>query len=294
VMAAALEASGLGKRYGSTWAVRDLCISIPAGRVVALVGPNGAGKTTLLQLAVGLLIPDTGEPQVFGWSPRHHPTLVLARVGFLAQDRPLYKGFTVAETLRMGVELNPKWNQALAEARMRRLEIPLNRRVGKLSGGQQAQVALALTLGKRPELLLLDEPVANLDPLARRLFLAELMQSVAAEGLTVVLSSHLIADLERVADHLVILAGGRLQVAGDLEPLLADHRWLIGPAQEIGRVGGTVVQAGTGERQCRMLIRSPSVPRGWTAEPVSLEDLVLAYLGNPDVSALAQPEAVSA
>ncbi|HXL60454.1 MAG TPA: ATP-binding cassette domain-containing protein, partial [Mycobacterium sp.] len=188
-MAAALEASGLSKRYGSTWAVRDLCISIPAGRVVALVGPNGAGKTTLLELAVGLLTPDTGEPQIFGWSPRHNPTLVLARVGFLAQDRPLYKGFTVAETLRMGRELNPKWDQALAEARMRRLEIPLNRRVGKLSGGQQAQVALALALGKRPELPLLDEPVANLDPLARRLFLAELMESVAAEGLTVVLSS---------------------------------------------------------------------------------------------------------
>jgi len=293
-MKAALEASGLGKRYGSTWAVRDLCISIPAGRVAALVGPNGAGKTTLLQLAVGLLTPDTGEPQVFGWSPRHHPTLVLARVGFLAQDRPLYRRFTVAETLRMGRELNPKWNQPLAEARMRRLEIPLKRQVGTLSGGQQAQVALALALGKRPELLLLDEPVSNLDPLARRLFLAELMQAVAAEGLTVVLSSHLVADLERVADHLIILAGGRLQVAGDLEPLLEDHRWLIGPREEIGQVGGTVVQTGTGERQCRMLIRSPGVSRGWTAEPVSLEDLVLAYLGNPEVSALPQPKPVPA
>ncbi|MGA8361874.1 MAG: ABC transporter ATP-binding protein [Candidatus Dormiibacterota bacterium] len=293
-MAIALEASGLGKRFGSTWAVRDLCISIPAGRVVALVGPNGAGKTTLLQLAVGLLTPDTGDPQVFGWSPRHNPTLVLARVGFLAQERPLYKGFTVAETLRMGRESNPKWDQALAEARMRRLEIPMNRRVGKLSGGQQAQVALALALGKRPELLLLDEPVANLDPLARRQFLAELMESVAAEGLTVVLSSHLIADLERLADHLVILAGGRLQVAGDLEPLLEDHHWMVGPTEDVGRVGGTVVQAGTGERQCRMLVRNPAVPRGWTAEPVTLEDLVLAYLGNPDASALAQPEAVPA
>jgi ABC-2 type transport system ATP-binding protein len=292
VMAVALEASGLGKRYGSTWAVRDLCISIPAGRVVALVGPNGAGKTTLLQLAIGLLTPDTGDPQVFGWSPRHNPTLVLARVGFLAQDRPLYKGFTVAETLRMGRESNPKWDQALAEARMRRLEIPLNRRVSKLSGGQQAQVALALALGKRPELLLLDEPVANLDPLARRQFLAELMESVATEGLTVVLSSHLIADLERLADHLVILAGGRLQVAGDLEPLFEDHRWLVGPTEEIGRIGGTLVQAGTGERQCRMLVRTPAIPPGWMAEPVTLEDLVLAYLGNPDASALAQPKAV--
>jgi ABC-2 type transport system ATP-binding protein len=291
-MKAALEASGLGKRYGATWAVRDLCIAIPQGRVVALVGPNGAGKTTLLQLAVGLLTPDTGEPQVFGWSPRHHPTLVLARVGFVAQDRPLYRRFTVADTLRMGRELNPKWDQSMAEARMRRLEIPLNRQVDTLSGGQQAQVALALALGKRPDLLLLDEPVANLDPLARRLFLAELMEAVTDTGLTVILSSHLIADLERVADHLVILAGGRLQVAGDLEPLLEDHHWLVGPTEEIGRVGGTVVQPGSGERQCRMLIRSASAPPGWTAETVSLEDLVLAYMGNPDASALAPPKAI--
>jgi ABC-2 type transport system ATP-binding protein len=290
----ALEAAGLGKRYGRTWAVRDLCISIPAGRVVALVGPNGAGKTTLLQLAVGLLSPDSGEPLVFGWSPRHHPTLVLARVGFLAQDRPLYRRFTVAETLRMGRELNPKWDQPLAEERMRRLEISLKRPVGRLSGGQQAQVALALALSKRPELLLLDEPVANLDPLARRQFLSELMAAVAAEGLTVILSSHLVADLERVADHLVILAAGRLQVAGDLDRLLENHRWLIGPSAETGRVGGTVVQAGNGERQCRMLTRGSRVPSGWAAEPVSLEDLVLAYLANPDAGTLPIPEPVPA
>ncbi|MGD0833703.1 MAG: ABC transporter ATP-binding protein [Candidatus Dormibacteria bacterium] len=290
----ALEATGLGKRYGSTWAVRDLSLSVPPGRVAALVGPNGAGKTTLLQLAVGLLTPDTGESTVFGWSPRRHPTLVLARIGFVAQDRPLYRRFTVAETLRMGRELNPKWDQPMAEQRMRRLEIPLERPVGRLSGGQQAQIALALALSKRPELLLLDEPVANLDPLARRLFLSELMAAVAADGLTVILSSHLVADLERVADHLVILGGGRLQVAGDLDLLLPEHRWLIGPAAEAGRVGGTVVQAGTGERQCRVLVRRPRVPPGWTAEPVSLEDLVLAYLANPIAGALPMPEAVPA
>jgi ABC-2 type transport system ATP-binding protein len=291
---AALEVRGLGKRYGSTWAVRDLSLSIPAGRVVALVGPNGAGKTTLLHLAVGLLTPDTGEPEVFGWSPRSNPTLVLARVGFLAQDRPLYRRFTVADTLRMGRELNPRWDQPLAEARMRRLEIHLDRQVGRLSSGQQAQVALALALAKRPELLLLDEPVANLDPLARRQFLSEVMEAAAADGLTVVLSSHVVADLERVADHLVILVSGRLQVTGDVEHLLEHHRWLVGPAAEAGRVDGTVIQAGTGERQCRMLTRDSTIPHGWTAEPVRLEDLVLAYLGNPSASALPAPEAVPA
>ena len=293
-MNAALEARGLGKRYGSTWAIRDLTLSIPAGRVVALVGPNGAGKTTLLQLAVGLLTPNAGEPEIFGWSPRRNPTLVLARVGFLAQDRPLYRHFTVADTLRLGRELNPRWDQPMAEGRMRRLEIPLDRQVRTLSGGQQAQVALTLALAKRPELLLLDEPVVNLDPLARRQFLSEVMEAAAADGLTVVLSSHVVADLERVADYLVILASGRLQVAGDLERLLADHRWLVGPASEAGRVGGTVVQAGTGQRQCRMLTRDGSAPPGWTAAPVSLEDLVLAYLGNPSVGALPAPAAIPA
>jgi ABC-2 type transport system ATP-binding protein len=194
----------------------------------------------------------------------------------------------------MGRELNPRWDQPMAEERMRRLEIPLGRPVGRLSGGQQAQVALALALSKRPELLLLDEPVANLDPLARRQFLSELMAAVAAEGLTVILSSHLIADLERVADHLVILSGGRLQVAGDLERLLQEHRWLIGPSADAARVGGTVVQAGNGEQQCRMLARGSRILPGWSAESPTLEDLVLAYLANPAAASLPTPEAVPA
>src|ERR1700720_2143012 len=228
-MTVAIRSARLGKQYRSGWALRDCNLQIPAGRICALVGPNGAGKTTLLRLALGLLKPTAGEVSVFGWSPTTNPTLVLARVGFVPQDRPLYRRFTVDEMLHLGLSLNPRWDQATAEDRLRRLDIPLNRQLGQLSGGQQAQVSLSLALGKRPDLLLLDEPVSNLDPRARREFLRELVEVVAADGLTVVLSSHVVAELERVCDHLVILNGGRVQVMGEIEDLVALHKLLIAP-----------------------------------------------------------------
>jgi ABC-2 type transport system ATP-binding protein len=197
-MTSALEATGLGKRYRRTWALRDCTLELPRGRIAALVGPNGAGKTTLLHLAVGLLAPTEGAIRVLGEPPGGDPAL-LARVGFVAQDAPLYGDFTAAELLRLGARLNRRFDQALARDRLGRLGVPLDRRADRLSGGQRAQVALALALAKRPELLLLDEPVASLDPLARREFLQVLMGSVAEQDLTVLLSSHLLADLERVA-----------------------------------------------------------------------------------------------
>jgi ABC-2 type transport system ATP-binding protein len=199
-MKPALETTGLGKRYRQLWALRECCMHIPAGRITGLIGPNGAGKTTLLKLAMGLLAPDAGRIEVFGWSPLEQPTLVLARVAYVAQDRPLYQRFTVTDVLRMGRELNPKWDANAARERLVKRDIPLTQQIRKLSGGQQAQVSLALALGKRPELLLLDEPASNLDPLARRAFLRELVDAVAAEGITVVLSSHHIADVERGCD----------------------------------------------------------------------------------------------
>src|SRR5437764_6901372 len=195
-----LETDQLGKRYGNTWALRDCSLHLPAGRIAALVGPNGAGKTTLLHLAVGLLRPDAGEVRVFGRDPRS----VLPDIGFVAQDTPLYRDFTAAELITMGSKLNRRrWDAALARERLARLGIPPDKPVGKLSGGQRAQVALALALAKRPRLLLLDEPIASLDPLARREFLQSLMGSVAETGTTVLLSSHLLADLERVCDYLI-------------------------------------------------------------------------------------------
>jgi ABC-2 type transport system ATP-binding protein len=205
---AALQASGLGKRYRRTWALRDCNLTVPRGRIAALVGPNGAGKTTLLHLAVGLLAPTTGTIRVLD-QPAGDPGLP-AQVGFVAQDTPLYRDFTAAEHLTMGVKLNRRFDQTQARDRLERLGIQLDRRVGTLSGGQRAQVALALALAKRPQLLLLDEPLASLDPLARREFLQTLMGAVAEHGVTVVLSSHLLADLERVCDYLIVLSAAHV------------------------------------------------------------------------------------
>jgi ABC-2 type transport system ATP-binding protein len=261
--------------------------------MVALVGPNGAGKTTLLHLAVGLLSPTSGEVNVLGWSPQRHPLLVLSRVGFVAQDRPLYRRFTVPEMLRVGRELNPRWDQAAVEQRLRRLEIPFDRTISRLSGGQAAQVALALALGKRADLLLLDEPAVNLDPLARREFLRELVDAVASDGLTAILSSHVIAELERVCDYLVILANGRVQVMGDIDELLGSHKLLVGPRVDPTTVPAdlSVIEAKHTELESALLVKTNGrvPPPQWRVHDVSLEDLVLAYLANSRAASLPRP-----
>jgi ABC-2 type transport system ATP-binding protein len=288
-MSAALETEGLGKRYGSLWALRDCSLEIPAGSVTALVGPNGAGKTTLLHLAVGLTEPSAGEVRVLGASPQEDAAEVLPRIGFVAQEHPLYRGFTVTETLRLGRELNPSWNDDAARARIDALGLPLRKKVGALSGGQRAQVALTLALAKQPELLLLDEPVASLDPLARREFLQSVMEAVAETGMTVVLSSHLVADLERVCDHLVILAGGRTQLVGPIDEILGAHRLLTGPrseAEEVARLHDVVRQSHT-ERQTTLLVRANGhvYDAQWELHELDLEEIVLAYLGREAVAA---------
>ncbi|HEX5261445.1 MAG TPA: ABC transporter ATP-binding protein [Gaiellales bacterium] len=284
-MSLALETTELGKRYGSTWALRDCSLAIPQGQVAALVGPNGAGKTTLLHLATGILGPTRGRVEVFGWSPHEQPLMVLARVGFVAQDHPLYRGFTVAEMLRVGRKLNPRWDEQIARGRLDRLGIGLEQRVGKLSGGQQAQVALVLALAKRPELLVLDEPVASLDPLARREFLQALMDAVAEDGLSVLLSSHILADLERVCDYLVILSASRVQLAGDIDGIVTNHRLLTGPRESADRVaaGQTIVQQRDSDRQSTLLVAGaePVSDPAWLVENTSLEEIVLGYLGRP-------------
>ena len=279
----ALQADGLGKRYGSNWALRDCTLEIPAGSVTALVGPNGAGKTTLLQLAVGLSTPSAGEVTMLGCSPRRQAGAVLPRVGFVAQEHPLYRGFTIGEMLKVGRKLNPGWDEAVALERMGRLRLPLGRKIAKLSGGQQAQVALTLALAKRPELLLLDEPVASLDPLARREFLQSVMEAVADGGMTVVLSSHIVADLERVCDHLVILSQARTQLVGPIEEVVASHRLLTGPRDgpaAVTRVHDVIRESHT-ERQTTLLVRANGhvYDACWQIHEVDLEEIVLAYLG---------------
>jgi len=280
---AALETHGLGKRYGSQWALRECTLEIPRGSVTALVGPNGAGKTTLLRLAVGLTRPSAGSVRVLGLDPHADAAEALPRVGFLAQEHPLYGGFTVEEMLRVGRELNPGWDDDAARARIAELDLPLKKKVRSLSGGQRAQVALTLALAKRPELLLLDEPVASLDPLARREFLQSVLEAVAEREMTVVLSSHIVADLERVCDHLVILATGRTQLAGSIEDIVASHRVLTGPrdgAEDVTRMH-EVVRESHAERQTTLLVRANGhlYDSRWTVHELDLEEIVLAYLG---------------
>jgi ABC-2 type transport system ATP-binding protein len=217
-----VEASGLGKRYGSTWALRECTLAIPAGHVAALVGPNGAGKTTLLNLAVGLTAPSTGEVTVLGG---RQPGAPAARDGiaFVAQDTPLYKTLSVADMLHLTRNLTRRFDQPYARARLAELGIPLKRKAGKLSGGQQAQLALTLALARRPQLLVLDEPVAMLDPIARHDFMATVLAAASADGVSVLLSSHVLTELERVASYLVLLSRGQVRLAGAVGDLLAAH-----------------------------------------------------------------------
>jgi ABC-2 type transport system ATP-binding protein len=279
----ALQADGLGKRYGSTWALEDCTLEIPLGSVTALVGPNGAGKTTLLQLAVGLSEPTTGTVRVLGHSPRDEAISVLPKIGFVAQEHPLYRSFSIRETLKLGQKLNPSWDDRIALDRIEQLGLPLAQKVGTLSGGQQSQVALTLALAKRPQLLFLDEPVASLDPLARREFMQSVMEVVSDTGMTVVLSSHIVADLERVCDHLVILARAHTQLVGPIDEIVAGHRLLIGPRTDsaaIARMHDVIRESHT-ERQTTLLVRANGhvYDSSWQVLEVDLEEIVLAYLG---------------
>jgi ABC-2 type transport system ATP-binding protein len=280
-VSAALEARGLGKRYGRKWALSDCTLAIPAGRVAGLVGPNGAGKSTLLQIAVGLLRPTAGAVEVLGGPPATGQEQ-LARVGFVAQDTPVYARLTVAEHLRLGGWANPRWDRQMAERRIAALDLDPRQRAGRLSGGQRAQLALTLALAKRPDLLILDEPVASLDPLARREFLRHLMEAVADSELSVILSSHLVADLERVCDYLVVLAAAHVQVNGEVEDLLGTHLRLTGPRRDPASLpaGQHVIEASETGRQSTFIVRTdgPVLDPVWTVEQLSLEDVVLAYM----------------
>jgi ABC-2 type transport system ATP-binding protein len=222
-MTAVLTTSGLSKRYGHRLALADCTLSIPAGQIVGLVGPNGAGKTTLLHMAIGMLEPTSGTIEVLGGRPASGPAQ-LAKVGFVAQDAPVYAGFTVADHLRFGAHMNPGWDAALARDRNDVLGLDPRQRAGKLSGGQRAQLALTLALAKRPELLILDEPIASLDPLARSEFLRRLAEYTASRQVSVVMSSHLVSDLERICDYLIVLVASRVQLAGPVAELLAAHQ----------------------------------------------------------------------
>jgi ABC-2 type transport system ATP-binding protein len=288
-MTAAIEARGLGKQYGRRWALTDCTLSIPAGHVVGLVGPNGAGKTTLINLATGMLTPTTGSIEVLGKKPASDAAQ-LASVGYVAQDTPTYSGMSVEDHLRFGAHMNPAWDKALAHKRVEQLDLDPKQKAGKLSGGQRAQLALTLAIAKRPQLLMLDEPIASLDPLARREFLQILMEATADQELSVVMSSHLVTDLERVADYLIVLVASRVQIAGEVNSLLATHHLLTGPRRDTASLpaGQQVITESHTDRQSSFVVRSQEPIQDPTISVASLnlEDLVLAYMGSAKAGAV--------
>lgn len=287
-----LRADGLGKRYGRKWALTDCSLDIPTGRVVGLVGPNGAGKSTLLNLSVGMLTPTTGTVEVLGTSPGPGSEL-LSKVGFVSQDTPTYSSLSISDHLRLGAELNPHWDGELARTRIERLGLDPAQKAGRLSGGQRAQLALTLGVAKRPDLLILDEPVASLDPLARREFLQDLMESVAEQELSVILSSHLVSDVERACDYLVVLVDSRVHVAGDIEELLSTHHRLTGPRRDLDTIPADqhVISASHTDRQTTLLVRTeaPILDPAWAVSELNLEDLVLAYMGRSATERASRP-----
>ena len=291
-MTAVIETNGLGKQYGRKWALHDCTLTVPEGKVVGLVGPNGAGKTTLLSLAVGLLAPTSGSITVLDGRPGDGPAQ-LEKVGFVAQDTPTYATLSVGKHLLMGAYLNANWDRELAEGRIDQLGLDPRQKAGSLSGGERAQLALTLAIAKRPELLLLDEPVASLDPLARRKFLQGLMEIVAKHEVSVVLSSHLIADLERVCDYLVVLIDSQVQIAGEITELLATHHRLSGPRRDSRSLPSDqeIIEESHTDKQSTFLVRTNQqiLDPTWAVKPVAMDDLVLAYMAQARESRTAPP-----
>jgi ABC-2 type transport system ATP-binding protein len=274
-----LVADGLGKRFRRDWALRDLTLTIPKGAVVGLAGPNAAGKSTLLSLAAGVLAPSEGSISVLGDDPLRTPE-ILGEVGYVAQGAPLYRSFRVADTIEYARRTNARWDREIAVELLTRIDS--RAKVRALSAGERARLALALALGKRPRLVLLDEPFASLDPLAARELLQLLMDGVAELGATVVVASHVVADIQRVCDHIVLLTGGCVRLEGDVDELLESHRLLTGPRRPLGSIRGVreVIRERYSGRQLTMLVTTdgPIVDPSWTVDPVSLEELLLAYM----------------
>ncbi len=297
----ALRTDRLSRRYGKVWGLRDCTLEIPAGAVAALVGPNGAGKTTLLEMIIGLLEPTEGQVSVFGEAPRAGTAEALARVGYVAQDHPLYRDFTVADMFHLGRAMNPRWDQELAAARVDGLGIPLKRKVKSLSGGQQAQISLTMALAKRAPLLVLDEPLSSLDPVARLDFMRDLMATAADNALTFLLSSHVVSELERFCDWLIVLTSGHVQLAGPADDLIAAHRLLTVPrATPDAEMPGTLIHRTDSDRHSAVLVRTDPVrlavqgQAGWQDSPVSFEQLVMAYLQRPSTAAATDDPALAA
>ncbi len=292
----ALKATGLGRKYRRGWALRDCELSLPAGRICALVGPNGAGKSTLMALAAGLVAPSSGTVEVFGHAPGSAEGR--RRIALLAQDKPLYPRLSIAETLRMGRELNTSWDQATAELVLEQADLALTTRIGTLSGGQRTRVALALALGKRPDLLLLDEPLADVDPVARHELTGLLLSQAVEHGTTVLISSHVLAQLDGVCDHVLLIRDGSVRLAGEVDELLAAHRRVVGAHEGEGTppalAAHQLVELRRTGRQATAMIRPAGpVDPDWDLGEPTLEELLLSYLRSPGTAATPVREEVT-
>jgi ABC-2 type transport system ATP-binding protein len=268
------EAHGLGKRYGRhRWALRDVDLQVPPGSITALVGPNGAGKSTLIKAGVGFERPTVGRVLVDGVDPWNERGRAIRRVGYVPQSPSLYRELTVDDHVRLAASLRPAFDVVLARRRLDQLAIPLSARADELSGGQQAQVGLALALGTRAPVLLLDEPLASLDPLARREFLHVLVDAVRVDGATALLSSHVITDIEQACDRLLVLGGGRKLLDLSIAESIAGHR-IVETRLPADEVVGTFMDT---DGSLLSLIRTPSesLDRGRSA---TLEEVVLGHL----------------
>lgn len=294
----AISASGLNVCYRRRRALIDCTLEVPEGRITAVVGINGAGKTTLLNCLVGLVRPSSGQATVLGGLAVGSAE-ARQRVSFVAQDSPLYGNLTVSSMLSLTECLNRDFDHSQARRRFDQLELPENRKIGELSFGQQAQISLTLALARRPDLLIMDEPLARLDPIARKDFMRLVLSTAVNDGVSVMLSSHVVAELEPVADYLVLIHEGRVLIAEEIDTFLARHFVLTGPVDRIPILEqyGLVLGIRKAARQAKALLRNDSftveIPDGWEREEVFLEELLLTYLGGDAMSDLQSDETYS-
>jgi ABC-2 type transport system ATP-binding protein len=288
---APLRVERISKRFGKSWrpgrwALRDVDLTLPKGSVTALVGPNGAGKTTLIRIAMAFERPNAGHVQVEGVDPWRHRTEALRRVGYVPQTPAVYRGLSVEDHLAMAKSLRHDFDTDLARRRLEQLGIPLDQRADTLSGGQAAQLGLAIALGTRAGLLLLDEPLANLDPLARREFIHVLLEAIRADGSTALLSSHIVTDVEEACDRVVILGAGNVLLDCPLEEARQGHRLTEGDASPAGAAEVGSFAGRGGKRQTLWRLGADGSEGGSSgaggspdsSERASLEDVVLGYL----------------
>jgi ABC-2 type transport system ATP-binding protein len=300
-MTAVLEAHGFGKRYRRrTWALRNVDLTVPEGSITALVGPNGSGKSTLIRGWIGFERATEGRLVTGGVDPQRDRKGAVERVGYVPQSPSLYRDLTIADHIALAGTLRDGFDGRMAAGYVERLSIPLRAKAGELSGGEQAQVGLALALATRARILLLDEPLASLDPLARREFLHLMVEAVRAAGATALLSSHVITDIEQACDRLIVLGKGHTLLDLTISEALAHHRIVEAPAADAARlagpdavIGSFPAPAGEPLSLVRVAVVAP-VGAELLGRAATLEEVVIGHLAAGRSRAAAAEQTVAA